>query len=320
MKHVKNVKLFFMYFIAGLDYTEHWCSFAEKRWGVEVHRMMSWATTGLLHDGSFCNAYPIPRLKMIDTERAARQHFGWQDAWVATGMRLNDSLERRGMLNSWASGYRLLSSRRCAPIAEWSEREVYAYLQRARLPIPDMGIMERTHGFNLQPQCMYWMRKNWPDDYKRVLKVFPLAAGQADRYERYGEEWKQQKKDRASKVRVRRSATQRVEAGCYNPRKIDPYARKLLKDKLEKVGCVEALVWNRKTGNLISGHQRLSILDELEGKADYVVGVTVVNVSEKREKELNVFLNNASAQGRFDEKLLADVLMGARSCACRMSA
>ena len=48
----------------------------------------------------------------------------------------------------------------------------------------------------------------------------------------------------------------------YNPRKIDPYARKLLKDKLEKVGCVEALVWNRKTGNLISGHQRLSILDE----------------------------------------------------------
>ena len=39
--------------------------------------------------------------------------------------------------------------------------------------------------------------------------------------------------------------------------------------------------------------------------------MTVVNVSEKREKELNVFLNNASAQGRFDEKLLADVLMGA---------
>ena len=83
MKHVKNVKLFFMYFIAGLDYTEHWCSFAEKRWGVEVHRMMSWTTTQLLHAGSFCNAYPVRCLSMIDTERnvAARQRLrlaGWQ--------------------------------------------------------------------------------------------------------------------------------------------------------------------------------------------------------------------------------------------------
>ena len=94
----------------------------------------------------------------------------------------------------------------------------------------------------------------------------------------------------------------------YNPRKIDKYARKLLRDELQKVGCVEALVWNQTTGNLVSGHQRLDILDELEGGRDYLVGVTVVQVSEKRERELNVFLNNYAAQGRFDEQLLADLL------------
>lgn len=63
---------------------------------------------------------------------------------------------------------------------------------------------------------------------------------------------------------------------------------------------MEPLVWNQKTGNLVSGHQRLSILDELEGSENYTVAVAVVDLSEKREKELNVFLNNTGAQGHYD--------------------
>jgi hypothetical protein len=90
----------------------------------------------------------------------------------------------------------------------------------------------------------------------------------------------------------------------YNPRFIDKHARVKLKNKIEKDGLVEALTWNERTKNLVSGHQRISILDELNETPDYNLTVCKINVSEKKEKELNVFLNNSAAQGMYDFDLL----------------
>lgn len=86
----------------------------------------------------------------------------------------------------------------------------------------------------------------------------------------------------------------------YNPRRITAEARRRLKKKIEEVGLVNAFVWNRRTGNLVGGHQRLAILDELEGREDYTLTVASVDVDERTEKELNVFLNNASSMGEWD--------------------
>jgi hypothetical protein len=91
----------------------------------------------------------------------------------------------------------------------------------------------------------------------------------------------------------------------YNPRRITAEARARLKRKIEEVGLVNVLVWNRHTGNLVSGHQRLSILDELEGGTDYRLQVAAVDVDERTEKELNVFLNNAASMGEWDQQALA---------------
>lgn len=99
-----------------------------------------------------------------------------------------------------------------------------------------------------------------------------------------------------------------IKGAAYNPRKIDEDARKRLKSNLKKVGLIEPLVLNKRTGNLVSGHQRLSILDDLEGSGDYSLTVSVVDLSEKEEKEQNVFLNNPSSQGYFERDLLAELI------------
>ena len=93
----------------------------------------------------------------------------------------------------------------------------------------------------------------------------------------------------------------------YNPRRITDDARARLKAKIEKVGLVTPLVWNKRTGNLVGGHQRLSILDELEGRQDYRLRVSVVDVDEREERALNVFLNNQASQGDWDVKALAEI-------------
>ena len=70
------------------------------------------------------------------------------------------------------------------------------------------------------------------------------------------------------------------------------------------MGLVNAPVWNERTGNLVSGHQRLAIIDSLERSQNYMVTVDAVDVDLKTEKEMNIFLNNISAMGSWDDELL----------------
>lgn len=92
-----------------------------------------------------------------------------------------------------------------------------------------------------------------------------------------------------------------INPATYNPRVIDPYSLERLADGLDTHGLVEPLVWNERTGHLVGGHQRLTVLDESEqGDYDYLVPVAVVDVDENRERELNVSLNNTGLQGRYD--------------------
>jgi hypothetical protein len=101
-----------------------------------------------------------------------------------------------------------------------------------------------------------------------------------------------------------------INAAEYNPRSISEYARKQLATSLEKFGLVETLVWNERTSALVGGHQRLAEIDKQNAypPADYSLEVSVVNLSVRRERELNVWLNNRSAQGQFDKNLFAKFL------------
>ncbi|MFA5411287.1 MAG: DNA modification methylase [Candidatus Omnitrophota bacterium] len=92
----------------------------------------------------------------------------------------------------------------------------------------------------------------------------------------------------------------------YNPRKdlkpSDPEYQKL-KRSITTFGYVELGVWNKRTKNLISGHQRLKILKEL-GITD--VQVIVVDLSPTQEKALNIALNKI--RGDWDEEKLYKIL------------
>lgn len=91
----------------------------------------------------------------------------------------------------------------------------------------------------------------------------------------------------------------------YNPRIMDESAKKRLRKNLAKHGLVSALTRNKRTGNLVGGHQRLEQLDALEKNKNYELTVCVVDVDEREEAALNVQLNNPSMQGEWDLDKLA---------------
>ncbi len=107
-------------------------------------------------------------------------------------------------------------------------------------------------------------------------------------------------------MRIERIPCARIDPAPYNPRVSlapgDPEYESL-KKSLSSFGCVEPLVWNRRTGRLVGGHQRLAVLKDL---GEREVEVSVVDLPEAQEKALNIALNKIT--GRWDEHKLADLL------------
>lgn len=101
-----------------------------------------------------------------------------------------------------------------------------------------------------------------------------------------------------------------IKIADYNPRSICARNRENLKEALADNGLVETLVVNRRTGTLVSGHQRLSVLDTLEAGTDYSLDVAMVDVDERTEAKLNVQLNQRNLQGEFDFESLERMMDG----------
>lgn len=92
----------------------------------------------------------------------------------------------------------------------------------------------------------------------------------------------------------------------YNPRKdLKPGDKEYdkLARSIEEFGYVEPVVWNRTTGNIIGGHQRLKVLAD---KGYTEVEVVELELTEQEEKILNIALNKIS--GRWDNEKLIVVL------------
>ena len=89
----------------------------------------------------------------------------------------------------------------------------------------------------------------------------------------------------------------------YNPRKDlkpgDPEYEKL-KRSIEEFGYVEPVIWNKTTGRVVGGHQRLKVLIDL-GITE--VDCVVIEMDEAKEKALNIALNKIS--GDWDKDKLA---------------
>lgn len=113
---------------------------------------------------------------------------------------------------------------------------------------------------------------------------------------------------KSESVELNRSA---IHLADYNPRKLSDESRKTLKRGIKKFGLVGGIVVNKRTGlTVVSGHQRLSVMNELQKfpDNDYRIRVDVIDVDEKQEKELNILMNNPNAQGTWDFDALARIV------------
>ena len=107
-------------------------------------------------------------------------------------------------------------------------------------------------------------------------------------------------------MNIQRKHVSELNPAAYNPRKDlqpgDAEYEKLLMS-VEEFGYVEPIIWNERTGNIVGGHQRFKILQQL---GYYEIDCVIVDMVEDREKALNIALNNIS--GEFDLPKLSEIL------------
>ena len=93
---------------------------------------------------------------------------------------------------------------------------------------------------------------------------------------------------------------------AYNPRvdlQPDDEEYQAIERSLKRHGLVQPIVWNCRTNTVVSGHQRLTVL-EAQGETE--VTVSVVDLDDIQEKELNVALNKIT--GEWDDDKLSVIL------------
>lgn len=113
---------------------------------------------------------------------------------------------------------------------------------------------------------------------------------------------------KSQSVEVKRS---QIHFASYNPRTLSEEEKKTLKRGIKKFGLVGGIVVNKRTGmTVVSGHQRLTVMDELNKfpDNDYAIRIDLIDVDEKQEKELNILMNNPNAQGKWDYDALASLV------------
>lgn len=94
---------------------------------------------------------------------------------------------------------------------------------------------------------------------------------------------------------------------AYNPRvdlQPEDEEYQAIERSLKRHGLVQPIVWNRRTNTVVSGHQRLTVLVEAQGETE--VTVSVVDLDDIQEKELNVALNKIT--GEWDDDKLSVIL------------
>lgn len=99
-----------------------------------------------------------------------------------------------------------------------------------------------------------------------------------------------------------------LNAAPYNPRvTLEPgmVEWEKIRNSIEEFGNVEPIVWNKRTRNVVGGHQRLSVLKSMGYET---VPCSVVDLDENEEKLLNLALNKIKGQWDYDK--LEDILRG----------
>ena len=170
----KRIVCVFMYFVKGLEHVDMFARYIQARYPkIEFVQVPHWNLTYVLRGGMYCVPNPdVKLLKLADVVNTLRIKYNIDYCFL--GMKKADGMNRRLMLNGYAeSCYE--NKGIVYPLAEWTQKDVLAYMKMHRLPEPVRYSKNASNGVGFNLDCFLWMRENYPQDLEKIYEVFPFS-------------------------------------------------------------------------------------------------------------------------------------------------
>ena len=133
-------------------------------------------------DSVYCDGWKkkIKKATLTDIYTQVRRDTGLEA--IATGAKRADGIWRRRVMASSKSTGDVLW-----PIAGWQKAHILAYLHTRKIPVPDSE-GSNANGVDLSVPSLLWLFDKHPDDFRRLLHVFPYAQAVVER-RRFYPDW-----------------------------------------------------------------------------------------------------------------------------------
>lgn len=182
-RYFKRVVPFFMFLVPNLEFQEKMLRWYENKYNTEIIRVPHFEVSEFLKYGSFTlYDHDVDIVGITDTYEYIRQKTGIH--WIAAGERCADSIVRNAMIKQ--SGSIDYKRGRFYPIAYWKKNDVMQYIKHKKLYLSPE---QKKLGFSFRSLAgseLAVIKENYPEDYKKILKIYPFAEAGVVRYQTYG--------------------------------------------------------------------------------------------------------------------------------------
>ena len=176
-KYGFKVHCAFMYFVKNLEHIDQYLNWARKKYNVEIAEFPHFMLSQYLSDNYYTlhTHNEVKEYKQADIEEMARQHFKCD--WVVSGIKASDSMVRNFMMKSYLLNSIEPNTKHAYPLSQWKKGHVVAYIKQNRLPTPISyeTVNNKSAGMDLDGEVLLFLKRKYPNDYKKVLEIFPLA-------------------------------------------------------------------------------------------------------------------------------------------------
>ena len=187
VKYFKKVEGYFLYFVEGLSFQDKYLGYLERRYGMAFHRLPHWRLSTMLKQAVYrphtISALSVPKISVKDIEFSLSGLTGID--WFATGQKSLDSIDRNAMLKRCDGVDE--KSKRIYPLTCWNNANVFNYLKLKKIPLPPdytMFAFNKNASYGeMSGLCLKVIKDTYPEDYGKILTVFPFAEAAVKKYE-----------------------------------------------------------------------------------------------------------------------------------------
>lgn len=199
VQHFKTIRPYFMFIVPGLGFQERYLTYLERKFSVTIDRVPHWMLANMLRNGVLRHdtqaASTLRKCRPGHFAEWIRKRTGL--SWIATGEKAGDSLERNA--NMVRDGAIQPARQRLYPLAWWSTSDVQSHLARNHIALPpdyrlnaaspESLCNQRGSSFGgiLPMREILSIQEYYPDDFKKVVKMFPLVETQIQRWKQLNE-------------------------------------------------------------------------------------------------------------------------------------